>query len=111
MVGVAAERVMDLDIKEKAEDGLKAATIMHQDYNALYDKLSNPDCTLDTLTRADYAKLLVGAFIVARNIEDTIVNQQKALEGYKLDTLPKLERINKESTNDEEAQELAKKLF
>jgi hypothetical protein len=81
--------------------------MMRDDFAALHDKLG----TNAPITKADYAKLLVAAMIVTNNIEDRIKNERKAVEGYKIDVIPKLSRINDETTNDEEAQKLAEEIF
>jgi len=81
--------------------------MMRNDFAALHDKLG----TDEPITRADYAKLLVAAMIITNNIEDRIKSERKAIEGYKIDIIPKLSRINDETTNDEEAQKLANEIF
>ena len=81
--------------------------MMRDDFAALHDKLG----TNEPLTKAEYAKLLVAAMIVANNIEDRIKSERKAIEGYKIDIIPKLSRINDETTTDEEAQKLADEIF
>ena len=101
-----AERVMD-DHKEKQEEKEYAtATTMRDDYLTLVEKLSN---NTDDLNKADYARLLVGAVIVTQQIEARIKNEEKALQGYKIDIIPKLDQIN--NATPEETRELAEKLF
>lgn len=106
-VEVLSEQVMDYDRAQQNEKGLETATMMRDDFAALHDKLG----TNAPITKADYAKLLVAAMIVTNNIEDRIKNERKAVEGYKIDVIPKLSRINDETTNDEEAQKLAEEIF
>ena len=81
--------------------------MMRNDFAALHDKLG----TDEPITKADYAKLLVAAMIITNNIEDRIKSERKAIEGYKIDIIPKLSRVNDETTNDEEAQKLADEIF
>ena len=110
-VEVTAEQVLELDIKKNDKNGENAARVMREDYSKLYDKLRNENFNEEQLERADYAKLLVGAFIVAKNLEQRIEQEQKALEGWKIDTIPKLDRIVNETKTTEEAQNLAKEIF
>ena len=81
---------------------------MRNDYAKLYDKL---DDTEEELTRAEYLKLLAGAYIITNNMEDKIKAQRKAIEGYKIDIIPKLSRIMNETSDDEKALLLANELF
>lgn len=106
-VEVLSEQVMDYDKAQNNEKGLETAEMMRNDFAALHDKLG----TDEPITRADYAKLLVAAMIITNNIEDRIKSERKAIEGYKIDIIPKLSRINDETTNDEEAQKLANEIF
>lgn len=98
---------MDYDKAQNDEKGLETAEMMRDDFAALHDKLG----TNEPLTKAEYAKLLVAAMIVANNIEDRIKSERKAIEGYKIDIIPKLSRINDETTTDEEARKLADEIF
>ena len=106
-VEVLSEQVMDYDKAQNNEKGLETAEMMRNDFAALHDKLG----TDEPITKADYAKLLVAAMIITNNIEDRIKSERKAIEGYKIDIIPKLSRVNDETTNDEEAQKLADEIF
>ena len=110
-VEVTAEQVLEADFKTEDKNGEHAATIMREDYAKLYDKIRDKDFKPEMLDRADYAKLLVGAFIVTQNLEQRIENEKKALQGYKVDVLPKLNRIMEETENTEQAQKLAEEIF
>ena len=107
-VEVIAEQSLEIETKNKDEKGEHAAGIMREDFSKLYDKLRDEK---EELSRADYAKLLVGAFIVAKGLEQRIENEKTALQGYKIDTIPKLNRIVNESNTDEEARKLAEEIF
>ena len=61
------------------------------------------------LNKADYAHLLVGAIIVTNQLDARIKSEQKALQGYKIDIIPKLDQINNADAS--ETVELAEKLF
>jgi len=101
-----AEQVMDLHKSNNEEKEYQTAEIMRNDYLDLRDKLK----TEDSLVKADYARLLVGAVIVTNQLDNKIKNEQKALQAYKIDILPKLDQINNE-TDMEKALVLANELF
>ena len=105
---VLAERVYDYDLQKDDKDAAKAAETMRDDYNNLYDNFKTEDYVP---TRSDFAKLLVGAIVVAKNLENKIANERKALQGYTSETIPKLNRIIDETENDEDALNLANELF
>ena len=100
-----AEQVMN-DHQDKGEiKEQETAQTMRDDYLNLHDKLiSNQE-----LNKADYARILVGAIIIANQLTARIQNEQKALDGYKLDIIPKLDQIN--NTEYDEVPALAAKLF
>lgn len=108
---VMAERVMEYDKQKDDKKGLKTAETMRNDFSNLYDKIRADNFNSETLTRAEWAKILVGSMIVTNNIEQQLENQRKALQGYKIDLIPKLNRIMEETKTDEEAAKLAEKLF
>ena len=100
-----AEQVMN-DHQDKGEDKQQeTAQIMRDDYLNLHNKLVNEE----ELNKADFARLLVGAIIVTNQLDARIKNEQKALDGYKVDVIPKLDRIN--NIEEEEVASLAEELF
>lgn len=100
-----AEQVMN-DHQDKGEvKGQETAQIMRDDYLDLHNKLSAGE----DLVKADFARLLVGAIIVTNQLDARIKNEQKALDGYKLDIIPKLDRIN--NSEADEISSLAAELF
>lgn len=103
-----AEQVMTFN---KESESIKSAKIMRDDYAKLYDKIRDGNFSPDTLTRGEFARLLVGAIIVAQQIENRIEKEKTALQGYKIDIIPKLERIVNETNTDEEALSLATEVF
>jgi len=107
-VETLSEQVMEYDRQKNDEKGEQTAQSMRDDYAKLYDKLRGDNVVL---TRSEYAKLLVAAYIVVNNIEDRIKGERKAIEGYKIDIIPKLSRINDETTNDTDASTLAEEIF
>ena len=108
---ILAERVMELNHNQNDAKGEETAEIMRHDYSNLYDKFGKDDFELEQLTRNDWAKLLVGTMIAVQNIEDRIKGEQKAVEGYKLDVIPKLQRVIDETKTDEEVQKLVLEIF
>ena len=100
-----AEQVMN-DHQDKGEiKEQETAQTMRNDYLDLHDKLTSNQ----ELNKADYARILVGAIIIANQLTARIQNEQKALDGYKLDIIPKLDQIN--NTEYDEVPALAAKLF
>lgn len=100
-----AEQVMN-DHQDKGESKeQETAQTMRDDYLNLHDKLTSNQ----ELNKADYARILVGAIIIANQLTARIQNEQKALDGYKLDIIPKLDQINNTEYDDVPA--LAAKLF
>ena len=108
---VIAEQVMELNKSHQDDKGIETAQIMRDDFAQLYDMMRKEDFDHDTLGKREYAKLLVGAIIVANQLDNKIKAEQKALDGYKIDTIPKLERIVNETNSQEEIQALSNELF
>ena len=106
-----AEQVAALDKSKNDLQGTKTAISMRDDYNTLYDKLNQKDLNEDNITRSDFAKFLVGALIISSQLQEKIKQQDKVLHGYKVDIIPKLERIINETKTDEEAKNLAQEIF
>ena len=106
-VELTAEQALEYEIKQNNEDGQRAATIMREDFGKLHDKIKNGE----VLSRADYAKLFVGAWTVSQGLEKRKQALEQSLKGYKIDTMPKLNRIIDETKTDEEAQKLAEEIF
>ena len=101
-----AEMVMDLHKRNNDEKEYEIAQSMRDDYLVLKDKLKADEA----LNKLDYARLLVGAVIIVSQLENRIKSEQDALQGYKLDILPKLDQINNE-LEEEKALQLAEQLF
>lgn len=101
-----AEQVMDLHKANNEEKQYTTAQSMRDDFMTLHDKLVEGQL----LTKADYARLLVGSIIVVNQIDSRIKNDQQALRAYKIDLIPKLDQINNADT-EEEGLALAEKLF
>lgn len=100
-----AEQVMEEHKKNNEEKGYQTAETMRNDFLDLHDKLK----TDEVLNKADYARLLVGAIIITNQLDARIKSEQKALRGYKIDIIPKLDQINNADAS--ETTELAESLF
>lgn len=100
-----AEQVMEEHKKNGEEKGYQTAETMRNDFLNLHDKLG----TDEVLSKADYARLLVGAIIVTNQLNTRIKNEQKILQGYKIDIIPKLDQINNADAS--KIKELAESLF
>jgi hypothetical protein len=102
-----AEHVMEYDHGKNDDKGEQTAQKMRDDFRTLGDKLKAGE----TLERADYARLLVGAYTAMNSIEARIKMYQAAVSGYKVDLIPKLSRILNETKTEEEVNSLANELF
>lgn len=108
---IMAERVMAYDKEKKDDKGEKTAQAMRDDFAKLHDKFAAKDFNPDTITRSEWAKILVGAMVISNNLEEEIKKIKNAQRGYKIDLIPKLNRIMEETETDEEALTLANGLF
>ena len=108
---ILAERVREYNKKKNDVEGESTSLKMYNDFNELHERIHTKNFNPDTLTRSDYAKLLVGTYVIANNLKDRIASEQKALRGYQTDIVPKLQRIMDETKTDEEAVTLANDLF
>ena len=103
----SAETVMDYDREKNDQKGLETAQIMRDDFQDLFARI---DVTEYVLSKADAAKLLVGAMIQTNQLQDRINNLKKAMVGYQTDTIPKLQAVVA-AKNDEEAAKIAEENF
>ena len=108
---VLSEKVLELNKEKNDEKGINAASTMREDYANLYDQMRAKDFDPTTLGRKEYAKFLVGAIIMAQQLEKQIERLKTSLSGYKIDIIPKLERIVNETKTDDESRTLAEELF
>ena len=103
-----SDQVAAYNKNKNDEKGESTANSMSADYKQLLQKIEQENFVL---TKAEYAKLLVGVLIIINNIENRIVNEKKAIENYKIEIVPKLEKIIAEENDDKKADELSKELF
>ena len=107
---VIAQQVINLNHEQNDEQGEKTAQIMHDDFEKLYNKLSADNFNAETITKNEYAKLLVGTLIIINNLKEKINNEQKAIQGYEKELYPKLQKII-DAPEDEDITTLAAELF
>lgn len=108
---VLAERVQKYDYKNKTEESDKAAAIMHEEYNDIYNRMSDENFDSTTLTRADYIKLLIATNIVIGNLENQEKEIASAIDGYKTKVVPILAAITEKSQDDATAVSIAEQLL
>lgn len=106
---IAAEQVMEYNASKNDDKGYETARIMRDDYTELYDKI-RADNFNGTLTKADYARLLVGCYITVGNLQDRVQALQKAIAGYQTDLVPKLDAVIA-AEDDAGAQAIAEEQF
>lgn len=105
---VLAEQVMDYDKKQGDTSGYQTAEAMRNDYQKLEDAL----VANNELTYNEYVKLLAASYIIINNIQDRIKVNQKVIDNYKIDIIPKLSRIMDETKdNPEKTKTLSAELF
>ena len=101
-----AEQVMEYDHLQQDTEGEKTAAIMRTDFQQLQKQIESNEPA-----KNDYIKLLVGAMIIKNNLQTKVEQFQKAITGYEMDVIPKLQRIMDETFDDESARELATEIF
>lgn len=86
-----AERAMEDDKAKNDMQAYKTAKEMRSKYARLHDLLTSK--TVDyTPVKNDIIDLFIGANIIAQQIEARIKQEQTAIQGYKLDLIPKLKQ-------------------
>ena len=96
-----AEETMNFNKDNNDLQAYKTAKEMRSKYARLNDLLNSK--TVDyKLTKNDIIDLYVGSRVVVSQLEARINKEKTALQGYKIDLLPKLEQAIKEFDNFEE---------
>lgn len=103
-----AETVMDYDRQKGDEKALETATMMRDDFQTLADAITGDDYAPD---KNEAARLLVGAMILANQLQDKINALKTAMAGYQTDVIPKLKEIVDNAQNDDEARQMANEKF
>lgn len=86
-----AERAMEDDKAKNDMQAYKTAKEMRSKYARLHDLLTSK--TVDyTPVKNDIIDLFIGANIITQQIEARIKQEQTAIQGYKLDLIPKLKQ-------------------
>ena len=106
----AAETVMEYNETKSDTQGVKTAATMRDDYQTLVDTINAAGDNY-VPTRTEIARLLIGATIIARQLEDRIKNLKQALTGYQTDVLPKLQQVLDKTKSDDEVASLVNELF
>ena len=89
-----AERAMEDDKAKNDMQAYKTAKEMRSKYARLHDLLTSK--TVEYIpVKNDIIDLYIGANIVAQQIEARVRREQTALQGYRLDLIPKLEKAMK----------------
>lgn len=89
-----AERAMEDDKANNDMQAYKTAKEMRSKYARLHDLLTSK--TVDyTPVKNDIIDLYIGANIITQQIEARVKREQAALQAYKLDLIPKLEKAMK----------------
>ena len=89
-----AERAMEDDKAKNDMQGYKSAKEMRSKYARLHDLLTSKTVEY-TPVKNDIIDLYIGANIVAQQIETRVRREQTAVQGYRLDLIPKLEKAMK----------------
>ena len=107
---IIAEQVMDMNHNQNDKKGEETAKIMRDDFTKLNDKINVKNFDAATLTKAEFAKLLVCTLIIVNNFKERIKNMQQAVNGYETDVIPKLQKIV-DITDESKIPELIQELF
>ena len=108
---MSADSVMDYNRQKGDDKGLETATIMRDDFKQLAEVIENEGDNYAP-TKPDAARLLVGAYVMANQLNDKIKAINKAIKGYTEDVIPKLQKIVDEAgTDDEVAKKMANEFF
>ena len=86
-----AERAMEDDKAKNDMQAYKTAKEMRSKYARLHDLLTSKTVEY-TPVKNDIIDLYIGANIVAQQIETRVRREQTAIQGYRLDLIPKLEK-------------------
>lgn len=101
-VEIISEQAMEYEKNNSNEKGIQTAGIMRTDYSKLYDKMDSRNFELTDLKKSDLSKILIATFIVSNNLEERIKKENQALHSYKINIIPKLDRIINENQTEEE---------
>ena len=86
-----AERAMEDDKAKNDMQAYKTAKEMRSKYARLHDLLTSKTVNY-TPVKNDIIDLFIGANIIVQQIEARIKQEQTAIQGYKLDLIPKLKQ-------------------
>lgn len=89
-----AERAMEDDKANNDMQAYKTAKEMRSKYARLHDLLTSKTVEY-TPVKNDIIDLYIGANIITQQIEARVKREQAALQAYRLDLIPKLEKAMK----------------
>ena len=95
-----AERAMEDDKAKNDMQAYKTAKEMRSKYARLHDLLTSKTVNY-TPVKNDIIDIFIGANIITQQIEARIKQEQTAIQGYKLDLIPKLKRAMENEDEDE----------
>lgn len=108
---ILAEKVATSEYKGKTDEKTQSAIKMRDEYAAMYDRLRDENFDDTSLTRNDFAKLLIANGVVVGNLNTRKEILETTIKGYQDTIMPMLQRVYDESTTDEEAQAIAQQIF
>lgn len=86
-----AERAMEDDKAKNDMQAYKTAKEMRSKYARLHDLLTSKTVNY-TPVKNDIIDIFIGANIITQQIEARVKQEQTAIQGYKLDLIPKLKQ-------------------
>ena len=89
-----AERAMEDDKAKNDMQAYKTAKEMRSKYARLHDLLTSKTVEY-ILVKNDIIDLYIGANLITQQIEARVKREQAALQAYRLDLIPKLEKAMK----------------
>ena len=104
-ITVLSENVMEYERKNNTGKELSSEKIRNE-FQKLWDKLSNETIEVSDLTKEDYYYLIIGATIISEQIKNDIEKKKAALNAYSNNLLPALKKIIEDGP--EEQDELKK---
>ena len=100
-ITVLSENVMEYERKNNTGKEFSSEKIRN-DFQKLWDKLSNETIEVSDLTKEDYYYLIVGATIVSEQIKNDIEKKKAALDAYSNNLLPTLKKIIEDGPEDQD---------
>ena len=100
-ITVLSENVMEYERKNNTGKELSSEKIRNE-FQKLWDKLSNETIEVSDLTKEDYYYLIIGATIISEQIKNDIEKKKAALNAYSNNLLPTLKKIIEDGPEDQD---------